>query len=69
MPEKSGLPSSVLGVGPSRFGLPSGVLGAGVGYAGHCAIANVGTAVMKETNKNALNSVFILLIPLARQIT
>jgi hypothetical protein len=27
MPEKSGLPSAVLGAGPFRFGLPSGVLG------------------------------------------
>src|SRR5436190_12251293 len=37
-PEKSILPSGVLGAGPSRTGLPSGVRGTpGVGYDGHCA--------------------------------
>src|SRR5206468_5637295 len=37
-PERSGLPSAVLGAGALRFGRPSGNLGtAGVGYDGHCA--------------------------------
>src|SRR5262245_24807534 len=37
-PERSGLPSAVLGAGPVRLGWPSAVLGTpGVGYEGHCA--------------------------------
>jgi hypothetical protein len=38
MPEKSGLPSGVLGVGADRMGLPSDVLGTfAVGYFNHWA--------------------------------
>src|SRR5882672_10347673 len=38
MPERSGLPSEVRGVGALRFTLPSGPLGTvGCGYLGHCA--------------------------------
>src|SRR2546421_3092238 len=37
IPERSGLPSGVRGVGASRFGLPSAVLGTSeVGKDGHC---------------------------------
>src|SRR5205809_8133584 len=37
-PEKSGLPSAVLGVAASRFGAPADVLGTPmVGYFSHCA--------------------------------
>jgi hypothetical protein len=40
IPEKSGCPSAVLGVGAIRFGLPSEVLGTpAVGYFNHCADA------------------------------
>ena len=38
MPERSGFPSRVRGVGPRRLGLPSAVFGTfGVGNDGHCA--------------------------------
>src|SRR5271167_3149396 len=37
VPEKSGLPSAVRGVGAVRSGFPSGVFGTPVGYDGHCA--------------------------------
>src|SRR2546425_423582 len=38
IPDKSGLPSAVLGVGASRIGSPLAVRGTpGVGYLGHCA--------------------------------
>src|SRR5262249_59626980 len=47
-PERSGLPSAVLGVGPLRFGLPSAVLGTpGVGYAGHCAVSGADVAARR----------------------
>src|SRR5436190_17624876 len=38
IPDRSGLPSAVLGVGASRIGAPLAVRGTpGVGYFGHCA--------------------------------
>src|SRR5258706_8998725 len=38
IPEKSGLPSAVRGVGAPRFGNPLGVVGTpAVGYVSHCA--------------------------------
>src|SRR5437016_7477450 len=38
IPERSGLPSGVLGAGAERFGFPSGVRGIpGVGWRSHCA--------------------------------
>src|SRR5687768_17493827 len=45
-PEKSTLPSTVRGAGPSRRGLPSAVRGTpGVGYDGHCAAISDDTAM------------------------
>ena len=59
MPERSGLPSGVLGVGPSIFILPSAVLGAPLGKFGHWA-AKGETVEMKAANmQNALSSIFM----------
>src|SRR5262245_44120343 len=45
IPERSGLPSAVLGAGAVRLGLPSLVLGTpGAGKDGHCASSNSGAA-------------------------
>src|SRR5437773_4464993 len=42
IPEKSGLPSVVLGAGASRFGVPLALRGTpAVGYFSHCANADV----------------------------
>src|SRR5438105_15163055 len=55
IPERSGLPSDVLGVGAARFGLPSGVLGArAVGYGGHWA-----DSVGDETQNTAENAIAV----------
>src|SRR6185436_13696233 len=44
-PDRSGLPSPVLGVGAVRSGFPSGVLGILVaGCSCHCAVSDGGTA-------------------------
>src|SRR2546425_6700643 len=49
IPDKSGLPSAVLGAGAVRLGFPSAVRGVpGVGYDSHCASA--GTE-QTDTNK------------------
>src|SRR5437667_2310347 len=46
IPDRSGLPSAVLGVGASRTGLPSAVRGTpGVGYFAHCAESGTDKAV------------------------
>src|SRR6185503_16825263 len=56
MPDKSGLPSGVRGVGASRFGLPSGVRGTpGVGYDGHCAPSDGASATHTAITHTALN--------------
>jgi hypothetical protein len=60
MPEKSGLPSGILGVGPSRFGLPSGVLGTLADEnAGHCARARGETAATATIKKTVFSNIFI----------
>ena len=44
-PDKSGLPSGVLGAGAARFGLPSAVRGIpGVGQSSHCAPNETGSS-------------------------
>src|SRR5258706_2971014 len=60
IPERSGLPSAVLGGGPSRFGFPSAVFGTpGVGTVDHCA-KSANCIAAKITAKFAnLRKVFI----------
>jgi hypothetical protein len=42
MPDKSGVPSGILGAGPERFGVPSALRGIpGVGWFSHCAASGV----------------------------
>src|SRR5262249_14606926 len=49
IPERSGLPSDILGVGACRFGDPSDVLGTpAVGYFTHCAAAGTDIADKRE---------------------
>src|SRR6185503_5450642 len=51
IPEKSGLPSGVLGVGASRFGDPLGNRGTpGVGYSSHWAARGDATIVETSTS-------------------
>src|SRR5713226_9901542 len=64
IPERSGLPSAVLGAGAARSGVPAGVLGTpAVGYRGHWAQAVLGRtpgiAAATITIANALTKVFI----------
>src|SRR5713101_943003 len=48
IPEKSGLPSAVLGTGASRFGVPLVLRGApAVGYFSHCA--NTGVEIAQNS--------------------
>src|SRR5579862_7883487 len=46
IPDRSGLPSAVLGTGPARSGFPSAVFGtSAVACAGHCAMSAGDTGV------------------------
>src|SRR2546428_13314122 len=72
MPEKSGLPSGVCGVGADKLGLPSGVVGTpAVGYFIHCAkaiavqlkaLANTIPRVSSEPRIDAYSAPVMLLI-------
>src|SRR5689334_10684150 len=54
IPERSGLPSAVLGARADRFGLPSRVRGTpGVGYRSHCAGREM--LVESRTRKTEIN--------------
>src|SRR5262245_44747659 len=55
-PDRSGLPSAVLGVGAVRFGLPSAVRGTpGVGNDGHCAASDA-DAMVRSRKTNGMRS-------------
>jgi hypothetical protein len=59
MPDRSGLPSAVLGAGAPRLGAPAGVLGTpGDGYFTHCPRA--GEDVITSAASRAVN---ILVLP------
>src|SRR5215510_329180 len=68
IPDRSGFPSAVLGVGAVRSGLPSAVLGTPrVGYKGHCAAIGSAAAktAMRPTSFTALfNSITLFLVPI-----
>src|SRR5438105_947815 len=58
MPDRSGLPSAVLGAGAPRFGCPLGILGTpAVGYFSHCAPRGAAIAII------ATITLFIILTP------
>jgi len=60
MPDKSGLPSGVRGVGALRFGLPSGPFGTyGFGYNGHCAESDDERAVTMTAEISSVNGRFM----------
>jgi hypothetical protein len=66
MPDKSGLPSAVLGAGALRFGWPLGVLGIpGVGYFNHWAPKGTasGAHTAIATMKTTTTMRFIILSP------
>jgi hypothetical protein len=60
MPDKSGLPSDVRGVGAVRFGLPSGPFGTpGFGYSGHCADSDDESAATMTADNMTVNGRFM----------
>src|SRR6267154_2286383 len=57
IPDRSGVPSAVLGAGAARLGLPSGVLGTrAVGYGGHWADNVSGEAQIMAEHTIAIGS-------------
>src|SRR5690348_17268520 len=60
MPDRSGLPSDVRGVGAVRFGLPSGPFGTpGFGDNGHCAESDVESAATMTADTKTVNGRFM----------
>src|SRR5437899_1713170 len=64
IPERSGLPSGVLGAGALTSGCPLAVFAIrGVGYAAHCADSDVDVAAIIAVRHRALTNLFISGLP------
>src|SRR5436309_513046 len=63
-PERSGVPSAVLGAVAFRFGLPSGVVGTpAVGHDGHWAESGAEASATRIARPAARNSRFMSILP------
>jgi len=69
VPDKSGLPSGVRGVGPFRSTLPSGVrVARGSFWSGHCADAEAEMMTIAPTRANKRINMFMKAAPIGSEV-